>query len=64
MKIFYIQLFEKVQVELQRFDLEGCDISINESLSMIKFLENCLAELKDYFFTLQPFTIENEIVFF
>lgn len=64
MNIFYTQLFEKVQVELQRFDLEGCDISIKESLSMIKFLENCLSELKDHFFTLQPFTIENEIVFF
>lgn len=64
MNIFYTQLFEKVQVELQRFDLEGCDISIKESLSMIKFLENCLSELKDHFFTLQPLTIENEIVFF
>lgn len=64
MKEFYIRLSGKIQTELQKIDLEGCDISIGDSVRMVKYLEDCLSELRDYFLVLKSITPEEEIAFF
>lgn len=64
MRDFYTRLSEKIQVELQTVDLEGCDISIEESVRVIKFLENRLNELRGFFIVLKSISTEDEITFF
>lgn len=64
MKTFYTQLREKIQSKLQEYDLDSCDISINDSTRMIKFLELCLFDFKEYFLKIQEITISDEITFF
>jgi len=64
MKDFYTRLSGKIQAKLQSVDLEGCDISREEAAKMVKFLENCLSELRDYFLVLKSITIQDEIEFF
>lgn len=64
MRDFYTRLSGKIQIELQSIDLEGCDISREEAVKMVKFLEDCLSELRDYFLVLKSITVQNEIEFF
>lgn len=64
MKDFYTRISGKIKIELQTVDLEGCDISIKESVRMIKLLEDCLSELRDYFLVLKSISVQNEIEFF
>lgn len=64
MKIFYSKLSEKVQIELEAIDLEGCDISIEESIAMIRFLEKCMQELRTHFLALDVISVQDEIFFF
>ncbi|MCD7902157.1 MAG: RteC domain-containing protein [Bacteroides sp.] len=61
---FYPKISEKIQTELQSIDLEGCDISIKDSVRMVKYLEDCLSELRNYFLVLKSITLKEEIVFF
>jgi hypothetical protein len=49
MRDFYTRLSEKIQAELLNIDVERCDISIEESVRMIKFLDTCLSELREFF---------------
>lgn len=64
MREFYTRLSEKMQVELVNVDIERCDISIEESAKMVKFLKDCMSQLRDYFLVLKSINIEEEIVFF
>jgi hypothetical protein len=64
MKDFYPKISERIQIELQNIDIERCDISIEESVDMIKFLKGCLSELREYFLILKSITIQEEIYFF
>lgn len=48
MREFYTRLSGKIQTELYSIDLEGCDISIKDSVRMIKYLEDCLSKLRDF----------------
>lgn len=64
MREFYTRLSGKIQTELYSIDLEGCDISIKDSVRMIKYLEDCLSKLRDYFVGLKSLIPEDEIVFF
>lgn len=64
MKEYYNNVHSKIQTELQNVDIERCDISIKESVRMIKFLENCLSELREYFIVLKSLRVEDEIIFF
>ena len=64
MRNFYTRLSGKIQTELQSIDLEGCTISREEAVKMVKFLETCLSELRDYFLVLKSISIQDEIVFF
>lgn len=64
MKDFYPRLSEKIQAELLNIDIERCDISIEESVKMIKFLDNCLSELREFFLILKSISIQDEIIFF
>lgn len=64
MKDFYPGIYERIQGELQAIDLEGCDISREETVRMVKFLKDCLSELRDYFLVLKSITMQDEIEFF
>jgi len=64
MKKFYPLMSEKIQAELLNIDIERCDISMEESVRMIKFLDNCLSELREFFLILKSITIQEEIIFF
>lgn len=64
MKDFYPRIYERIQGELQAIDLEGCDISREETVRMVKFLKDCLSELRDYFLVLKSITMQDEIEFF
>jgi hypothetical protein len=64
MRDFYTHLSRKIQTVLQSIDLEGCDISIEDSVRMIKFLEDCLSELRDFFLAIKSIAPEEEVVFF
>lgn len=60
---FHDRLSKKIQLELQTVDLEGCNISIKESVRMIKYLEDRLCELRGYFLALTSLTVQEEIFF-
>lgn len=64
MRTFFSKLSEAIQIELETVDLEGCDISIEESIAMIQFFEKCLQTLRDYFLTLEAIPKHDEIIFF
>lgn len=64
MRDFYTRLSEKIQTELLNIDVERCDISIEESVRMIKFLDTCLSELREFFLILKSISIQDEIDFF
>lgn len=64
MRDFYIRLSREIQTELQTIDWEGCDISIKDSVRMVKYLEDCLTKLRNYFLVLKSITTHEEIGFF
>ena len=53
MKKYFTELSEKIRSEIQNVDMEGCDISIEESLSMINFLNDNLSDLRTFFLFLE-----------
>ncbi len=64
MKTHFKQLFDTIQIELQVIDLDGCDISLDESVAMIEFLKKCLLDLRNILLAKESITIEEEITFF
>ncbi|MCS2713656.1 RteC domain-containing protein [Bacteroides thetaiotaomicron] len=60
----YTNISKKIQAEIQIVDIEECDISIEESVKMIRFLEDCLSELRNHFLLQSKITVQDEIVFF
>ena len=64
MKKYFTELSEKIRSEIQNVDMEGCDISIEESLSMINFLNDNLSDLRTFFLSFRTLDIQNEILFF
>ncbi|MFR4276461.1 MAG: RteC domain-containing protein [Bacteroides thetaiotaomicron] len=64
MKQFSSEILKKIQKELALIDMEDCHISIEESADMTAFLNNCLTDLRAFFFSLESITQEDEILFF
>lgn len=64
MEIYYTQLMKKIQAEIQIIDLDGCDISIEESIAMVDFLKKCLSDLRDFFLSKESMSTQQEIIFF
>lgn len=64
MRVFFANLIEKAQNELQTIDMESCDISIETSVSMIDYLEKILSEMRIYFLSLKSISEDDEIIFF
>ena len=64
MKVYFEQLLESIQSELQVIDLDDCDISIEESIAMVEFLKKQLSDLRDFFLSKKSISIQEEIVFF
>ena len=61
---FFNKQSESIRVKLQTIDLDGCDISIDESVELIQFLEKCLSDLREYFLSLAKVEIKDEILLF
>lgn len=64
MKTYFKQLSDTIQTELQVIDLDGCDISLEESVAMIEFFKKCLSDLRTFFLSQKSISIEEEIIFF
>lgn len=64
MKNHFKHLFDAIQIELQVIDLDGCDISLDESVAMIEFLKKCLLDLRNILLAKESMTVEEEITFF
>jgi hypothetical protein len=64
MRDYFKQLSDAMHTELQVIDLEGCDISIEESISMVEFFKKGLSDLRDFFLSKKPMSAEEEISFF
>lgn len=58
------EILKAVRLKLESIDLEGYNISIEESASMINYLENCLSGMKNDFFSIKDIKQEDEIQFF
>lgn len=63
-KQFSSEVLKKIQKELALIDMEDCHISIEESADMTTFLNNCLTDLREFFFSLESIKQEDEILFF
>ena len=61
---YFNKLSESVQLRIQTVDLDGCDISIEESAELIQFLEKCLSNLREHFTSLHDLEIKDEVRFF
>lgn len=61
---FYNRLSQSIQLKIQTVDLDGCDITIDESVELIRFLENCLSEFRAHFLSLGQIEKKNEIILF
>ena len=61
---YFNKLSESVQLRIQTVDLEGCDISMEESMSLIQFLEKCLSDLRGKFISLHSIELQDEVRFF
>ena len=64
MEDYFNKLSDSIQIKLQTVDLDGCDISIEESLALIQFLESCLSGLRERFLSLHEIDTKDEIAFF
>lgn len=64
MKVFFSELSKKIQTELEAIEMDSCDIPIDISISMIRYLENCMGEIKIYFLSMESIKQEDEIFFF
>ena len=64
LKKYLSQKLDEVHLELETVDMDSCDISIESSVSMIQYLEICLAEIKVYLLSLKSIDEKDEILFF
>lgn len=64
METYFKQLSDAIQIELQTIDLDGCDISIEESVAMVEFLKKCLSNLRDFLLSMESVSVQDEITFF
>ena len=64
MQEYLSQKLKEVHLELETIDMESSDISIQTSVSIIEYLENCLGEIRTYFLSLKSIREEDEVLFF
>lgn len=64
MKEYVLKKQVQIQERLDAIDLDGGNISIEESVFMIEFLSSCLMDVRLYFLSLESITLEDEITFF
>lgn len=64
MKEYYSNILKSVHGELEMIDMDSCNISIEESESIIDFLNNKLNELRSYFLSVESLSLQDEIAFF
>ncbi len=64
MDALFDDMMDRINVESQMIDFDGCDISIEESEKMIAFVDNCLSELRVVFISKQNIEKQEEIKFF
>lgn len=64
MRDYYAEKIKEIHLELELIDMESCNISIEESVSMINFLNENLKEMRSHFLSLEFINTKDEICFF
>lgn len=64
METYHAELLKTIHNELEQIDMDSSTISIEESESMIKFLNQCLENLKAHFLSLKSIEVQSEVHFF
>lgn len=64
MKEYALKKQVQIQERLEAIDLDGGNVSIEESVSMIEFLNSCLMDVRFHFLSLKSIAREEEIIFF
>jgi hypothetical protein len=64
MQEYFSQKLKEIHLELETIDMDSCDISIEVSESMIRYLEKELTEIRTFFLSLKSIKEEDEITFF
>lgn len=64
MQEYFSQIIKKIHLELETIDMDSCDISIEEAVTMVEFLKKCLWDLREKFLSKESVSIQDEITFF
>lgn len=64
MRDYYAEKIKDIHLELEMIDMESCNISIEESVSMINFLNEHLKEMRSHFLSFKFINTKDEICFF
>lgn len=64
MKEYLNHILAQISVELNTVDIEECNISMDEAIRMIEFLQSVLRELRERFLQCNSISIQDEIHFF
>jgi len=64
MKEYFNHITERIQLEIRTIDMDDCDITIEESVYMMGFLKKCLCDMRTHFLSLEPISMQDEIIFF
>ncbi len=64
MKDYFYNILKEIEDEMQVIDMDGCNISIEETTHMIQLLEKSLSDLQIHFLSLKTISSQEEICFF
>lgn len=64
MKVFFEKMIQSIHEETHSIDIEGCEISIQETCKVIEFLRKSLMDLRTFFLDKEPDNEPDEIIFF
>jgi hypothetical protein len=64
MKTFFDEIMQSIQEKMQTIDMDSCEISIQEALYMVKFIEPLLLKLRTVFLEQGEIDTQSEIRFF
>jgi hypothetical protein len=63
MKEYFDNIWETVQKELHKIDINDLDISSDEALNMLEFLQKVLSDLRENFLSINFPQLKKKLVF-
>ncbi len=64
LEAYFNKMMKEISIETESIDIDTCDISIEESITMVEFLKKNLSDLRDFFLSKESIGLQEEIVFF